>query len=244
MHFYKVSKEKAEKDRCEFFFGFKNIAAVFRGKNPRQILSDDSKDYDLIYVWPDGCNSSKDFLSYLLCLHETEQIDLKPGDVIGIKSNNKTICYRFSSSSISSISNIWNCFYEVKKFVRKEKDVRIKCMHRSNKVMDVLAGKEVELSSLNLRKTAIYALDSESYCSQNGDKTDLIITDYSLYKLVDMDVKNVNPYINPFFDFQSAVSYLSYEIQKNSKKGKEALLLLNRAELYLIKDFYQLLALA
>jgi hypothetical protein len=110
-------------------------------------------------------------------------------------------------------------------------------------VFDILDGKRIALADLDFKKTNIYALDGESYYP-HGDKSDLIITDYFLYKFVDMDVKSINPYIKPFFDIKSAIAYFTYETGKQKNKDKKSLLLLDRRELYLVKDFCQLADLA
>jgi hypothetical protein len=178
-----------------------------------------------------------------LALNETYQIQLESGDVIGIKINGKVICYRFSYSSHDIFSNVWNNFFEVQKFTTKEKEIIVQSLHRTNCVFDILEGEKISLAELNFKKTNIYALDRESYYP-HGDKSDLIITDYFLYKFVNMDVKSINPYIKPFFDIKSAIAYFNYETGKQKNKDKKSLLLLNRRELYLVKDYCQLSALA
>lgn len=245
MDYIPIISNNEQEVRDDFLFSLNNSAVVFR-TDAEHVKSEDSRDYRIVYGWRNGYPSPMDFLSYLIVLHETYQIELSQGDVIGVKSNGKIVCYRLYSLKEKDLRDIWSYFSEktVSGFTDKEKTAKIREIHSKNHVFDIIECREIDLGSLNLKRTDIYALDGESFYPMNGDKSHLIITDYSLFKYEHekMQVKKINPYSRPFLSFQAAFTYIVILLKEKANKKRKALLLLNRDELYLVRDYYQLAA--
>ena len=105
----------------------------------------------------------------------------------------------------------------------------------------MLSGKVVNIDSIQFADTRICAIDQECYYP-HGDRSSLIITDYFVYELKDMGIENINPYQRPFCDIKSA--FMFFQHNKKKDRYSQRLLLLNRKELYLVRDYRHLLAIA
>lgn len=136
---------------------------------------------------------------------------------------------------------IWNYFTEHKEFEKREKEKYVTDLHKNNQVLDVLSGKVVNIDSIQFADTRICAIDQECYYP-HGDRSSLIITDYFVYELKDMGIENINPYQRPFCDIKSA--FMFFQHNKKKDRYSQRLLLLNRKELYLVRDYRHLLAIA
>lgn len=241
MDFFAVSTQDERQTRHNFFYGLETMAVLFRSKQCNGFMTD-SRDGIAVFRFEHDCSSTKDFLSYLLVIHETGQIMLRHGDVIGIKINGSIICYRYTEAKYVNRSlSVWNFFTEHKFFEANEKEQYIVDLHKNNQVLDVLSGQKVNIDGISFENTRICAIDQESYYP-HGDRSSLIITDYFVYELRDMSIENINPYHKPFCDIRSAFMFF----QHNKRKAKycKRLLLLNKKELYLVRDYRCLMAIA
>ena len=63
-----------------------------------------------------------------------------------------------------------------------------------------------------------------------------------VYELKDMGIENINPYQRPFCDIKSA--FMFFQHNKKKDRYSQRLLLLNRKELYLVRDYRHLLTIA
>jgi len=66
------------------------------------------------------------------------------------------------------------------------------------------------------------------------------MSDYSIYMLKDLRIKQMKPYPQPFKMMKNVLYYLN----KSSKSNDALILLINRTELEFVKDYYQLKQLA
>lgn len=105
MDFFMVDKEMENQTRYEFFYGFDSMAVIFRSYCPGNIMSD-SRSGRIVVRFTHKCSSAKDFLSYLLAIHETGQISLCQGDVVSIKINGSIMSYRFIMQGRGGYSNV------------------------------------------------------------------------------------------------------------------------------------------
>ena len=241
MNYTTVNIQDEQQTRHEFLYGLQTMAVLFRNIRHKGFMSD-SGEGKVILRFSHECSSAKDFLSYLLAVHETGQVMLQHGDVIGIKINGSIICYRYTEQGHTNKDLlIWNYFTEHKEFEKWEKEKYVTDLHKNNQVLDVLSGKVVNIDSIQFADTRICAIDQECYYP-HGDRSSLIITDYFVYELKDMGIENINPYQRPFCDIKSAFMFF----QHNKKKDRygQRLLLLNRKELYLVRDYRHLLTIA
>lgn len=241
MDFFAVSTQEEQQNRHQFFYGLETMAVLFRSKQCGSFMAD-SRDGNVIFRFKHDCSSAKDFLSYLLVIHETGQIMLRHGDVIGIKINGSIICYRYTEAGHANRSlSVWNSFTEHKFFEVNEKEQYIVDLHQNNQVLDVLSGQKVNIDGISFENTRICAIDQESYYP-HGDRSSLIITDYFVYELRDMSIENINPHHRPFCDIRSAFMFFQHNKKKDT--SYQRLLLLNKKELYLVRDYRCLMAIA
>lgn len=238
MNFFTVDAKNEQQIRHDFFYGLETMAVLFRNRRDRGFMSD-SREGNVVLQFNHECSSTKDFLSCLLAIHETGQIMLRHGDVAGIKINGSIICYRYTEQRHSNGLAVWDYFTEHKFFEAREKEEYVAALHKKNQVLDVLSGKTLDMDCIRFADTRICAIDKESYFP-HGDRSSLIITDYFVYELKDMRIESINPYQKPFCDIKSAFMFF----QHNKKKDRyhSQLLLLDRKELYLVRDYRHLMA--
>lgn len=238
MDFFMVDREMDKQTRYDFFYGIENMAVLFRGYQ-FNIMSD-SRDGRIVMAFAHKCSSAKDFLSYLLAIHETGQINLCFGDVISIKINGSIMSYRYCMQQHRSCFNIWDNFIEHKFFEAKEKEEFVNQMHGQNLVLDVLSGKEIGIDRICLLDTVVCAIDRETYFIK-GDRSNVAVTDYFLYELKDLHIENINPYQRPFCDICSALMFFKHNKDLQKSKCKNRLLLIDKKELYLLRDYNSLM---
>ena len=224
-----IDKKSMTDLRFSFFFGFKNMYIIFRPKDP-DVFTLDSLDFDMVSVYEHSCNSSSDFLLDLKAIYESGQISLRYNDVIGVKINGGIVCFRFAGGR----------FFEVSGFTDKEECCFINGLHERKQVYSVLDGRCYGLDEIDPSSTSVYAIHGEEYRMHLRSNREFITMDYYLYFYDEPDIVTVNPYNKPFFDVSAAFSYFMDKKVIKCAGGKKPLLLLNRNELYILKDWREL----
>lgn len=227
-----------EWNRYQFLFGFENLVSVFRPKNPMALEKSSSK-FDLVYSYENNCTSTYDVLLDLDVLVRSEQKELILNDVVGIKINGAVTCYRYLGKR-NNVESIWDIFKEVEKFTSGEIGQIVSELHRNNQVLSVLDGKIISIKDIDFNRQMIFAIDGESFNTIDCYGKGYLTTDYSLYKLQNLNVINANPYYRPFFNINVALYHFLNNKEYKRNKSKKPILLLNRYELELIRDYYQI----
>lgn len=230
---------KMDPRRYQFIFGYSNMVVVFHPKDIKMECKK-SKDFDAVYSYEHNCNSCKDALLDISILVKTGQYDLKIRDVVAIKINGSISCFGYRGKNSNSISSLENSFYEIKDFVHEEKNEIIQKVHKENKVISVLDGEIIPVEDIKLDQNVLYAIDGEIFKAADYLGKGISTTDYSLYRLEKFEIENVNPYHKPFFNINVALYFFLNRRKFKNDKNKKPLLLFNRQELDMVKDFFQL----
>ena len=223
-------------DKYHFIFGFENIVLVFRRKDVLNI-SECSEDFKVIYTYEHNCYTVEDVLLDLNISSQIGNKELIVNDVVGIKINGFVSCYQYLGSKRDRNSAMEG-YREISSFINVEKENTIKTLHKENKVISILDGTVFPIEELEHKKYILYAIDGEIFKPNANRFNGFSTTDYSLYCLEKTEILNINPYRRPFFNISVALYY--FLNNKVSCRKKQSLLLLNRQELYMVRDFFQL----
>lgn len=227
--------ERMEDTRFDFMFGFENVYAIFRCVK-RRVLSSNSTDYEITYLVSHECGNEKDVLKDCLFYSDSGLLELKLNDVVGIRINSYVTFFRFLGLRYKNLEDVDKNFEEIPKFAHREKNMYLRNVHRNGYVLDVLERKLISLSELDPDKTMYYAIDAEPYRSNCWKNHIFIVSDFSLYCIKDSEIKNVTPK-NPFLEIRNALYYF---LQLKAAAGKTTVLVLNKKELTMIRDYYVL----
>lgn len=227
--------EKIENTRFDFMFGFENVYAIFRCDKQR-VTSSNSADYEITYLSSHECGNEKDVLKDCLFYSDSGLLELKFNDVIGIRINGYVTFYRFLGLRYKSLEDVSKNFEEIPKFVHCEKNVYLRKVHRNGYVLDVLKRKLISLCDLDPDRTMYYAIDVEPYKSNGWKNHMFIVSDFSLYCIKNSEIKNVTPQ-NPFLEIRNALYYF---LRLKAAADKTTVLVLNKKELIMIRDYYVL----
>lgn len=215
-------------ERYMMFFGYKNQFGIFHPEDGASDFSN-SCQYNLIYVSDYNSDTPSDVLKDISFLIRAGKIDLKVNDVVSVKMNGFTSSYRFCG-----LLQKEKDFILAPDFLVREREYYIKQIHENNMVLSVLDAKIIPMNELDFEKNRIYCIDKETYSlsSRSGS----VISNYSLLMLRNDVITNVNPSGRPFVMIANAL----YFFMRKMEKDKETLLLLDRHEFELIRDFNDL----
>jgi len=222
-----------EKARYELFFSFQNLFAVFRMKKDENKL-DQSQEGEIVFSERISSSDPEGVLKDILFLARLERIDLRINDVVVLRYNGQVKSYRFRGISGKN-TTVKESFVLICDFIREEKQEFLTNIHGENRVLSVLDGRILHLSNINLDKTIPCAIDGKTFESSG----ETIMSDYSLYVYDNNIVHIIDPEQRPFMQINVALLFFN-----QMKYKKQPLLLLNRKELEMIRDFYQLRKLA
>lgn len=227
--------EKLEDVRFDFMFGFDNVYAVFHCSKQCG-LSDHSEDYRITYISRHGCGNEKDIMKDCLFYSDCGMVELKLNDVVGIRINSFVTFYRFLGWRYKNPEEISRNFKEIPNFIRCEKNSYLRKVHQNGCVLDVLERKLIPLNGLDPDKTVYYAISAETYKSSSRENHIFIVSDFSLYCISHSEIKNVMPE-RPFLEIRNALYYFQ---RLKSETDKETVLVLNKKELTMVRDYYAL----
>lgn len=215
-------------ERYKLLFGYENQYGIFHPKSDIQDYLN-SHMYNLVYVSKYNSDTPSDVLKDISFLIRAGKFILHVNDIISIKMNGFTSSYRFCG-----ILQKENDFILVSNFLKKEKDFYVKKIHKMNMVLNVPDARLIPINELNLEKDKIYCIEKETYLP--SDSSGSIISDYSILTLKNNIIMNINPSGKPFVMIANALYYF----MRRKKHENEALLLLNKHEFELIRDFHDL----
>lgn len=229
--------KEIEDTRFEFMFGFENVYAIFRCDR-QCMLSSNSADYEITHLSYHACGNVKDVLKDCLFYSNYGSLDLKLNDVLGIRINSYVTFYRFLGLRYSDMENSDKNFEEIPRFAHNEKNLYLRMAHQNGYVLDVLEQRPVSLCDFDPNRTMYYAIDAESYnYKSNGWKKHIfIVSDFSLYCIKNFEIKNVTPK-NPFLEIRNVLYYF---LRLKAASDLTTVLVYNRKELAMIRDYYML----
>lgn len=239
-----MDRDVLKDKRFSFIYGFDNAALVFHSIKGE--LSVDSVDYEEILYYEHNCSTPNDvLLDFTALCNSIDDPVIHPNDVLGVKVNGVAICYRFLGFRGKGKSlEVSNSFVEIPEFIKNEKEHYIRKLHRDNKVLSILDKKEYSIDEIDMDKYTLYAIEGEVYRILPKDSREFVTMDYSIYKYVDSEIININPHHKPFLEVRVALMYFlglnAAFKKKDANNKKESLLLLNKKELNILKDYYQL----
>ena len=212
------SKFDVTNDRYKMIFALENAYGIFR--YDEESNSDEAK-YEIIYYQKHNCVVPDDVLKDLYYLLKAGTVEMRQNDVVSIKISGAIINYRFLGlkSQDPEMSN--RNFIEIKGFLKEEQSKYMSMLHSNNRVLDILRGE-------------IYEIDKLVY--KGITRAQSIKSKYYLYKLNNLQIEQIGLCSGPFISVEHAL-YFYFRLTKQDKNTK---LLLNRQELEMIKDHYQL----
>lgn len=225
-----------EQNKYDIFFSLKNLLCVFRVKSQKYTLSDNSRDYYVESVREHCGLSPEDTLKDLFFLMRSASLSLRINDVVVIKTNGSIMAYRFGGIK-SKNPSLWTKNFEyVRNFIEQEKTEFINELHCQNKVLDIINGKILDINSLDFRNYIYYGLNCEVF-RLKSESYGTVQSEYHLYYL---DEKTMITKINlgckkAYYTLHNVFNFIS-----NSDTNKTRILLLNRFELEMIKNYYAL----
>ncbi len=233
-----TEKVNMEYERYCFIFGFDNRVTVFRPYDYMKITHN-SEDYKITYSFEHTCSSIEDVLMDLEVFMRIGNGKIVLNDVVGIKINGSIYCFRYLGMNKACLSML-DGYHEVTNFIEIEKNNLIREIHMENKVISVLHGELIPIEKIEMKENLLYAIDGEVFKPTGDYRKGFTTTDYSLYCLENMEINKVNPYPKPFFNISVALYYFLHSKNGKNAKKKCPILLLNRQELEMIKDYHQL----
>lgn len=222
-----------DNERYKLFFGIENACGIFRSKSD-QLIEDKSENYDLVYYSPCSSVSVDDALKDLFFMYRSSLLQLNTDDVVCVKINGISICYRF----IGYINNITEeCeqnFVECSSFLQEERSKYLLYLEHTKKMLSILDANIYSLEELDPRYHLVCCIDKESF--KKTIYTSNIISEYTLYILKNISLKRIEPCKKPF----NKINNLQYYLKKLQSGNKSLVLLNNRAELEHVRDYWQL----
>lgn len=221
-----------EKDlRNRLFFSLENLYAIFEIRDKSKgIITNNSKDYKLIYLDKHNNQLVKDVIKKLSFIQKTGMISLNLNCIVSIKINGQILSYRYMGSKTDNPEEFIENFIEVKNFTDRESREEINEIHEKNKVIGAVDGRIYHIEEL--KDQELYALDYEVF--RKGKEAYNSTLNYALYRLdSNGNLKNMQPDSKSFTLLQNALYYF----HKAKQKHPAAILLLNRKELELVNDY-------
>lgn len=223
-----MEKFNITEERYKLFFSYENQYGIF---HPKEDIQDylNSCQYNLSYVSEYNSDTPSDVLKDISFLIRAGKFELRVNDVISIKMNGFISSYRFCGTLQKE-----NDFIFVPDFFKKEKDFYVNQIHEMNMVLSVLDARVIPMSELNLEKNKIYCIEKETYLP--SDSSGSVISNYSLLMFKNNMILNMNPSGRPFVMIANALYYF----MRKKNQDNETLLLLDKHEFELIRDFHDL----
>lgn len=217
--------------RYAFLFSFENIHGLFRAKDLALNL-DASTYYELLSYEVHKSNFVEDAIIDICLAILAGKIEILINDVIGIRINGRLYAYRYIKK-LKNLQEYEESFTKIEGFFDEERESYIDRIHDENMVLSVLDGRLFSVSASEFTHNRVFCIEHESFVHKKGP----VNSNYSMYGLFDKDIKNINPGNFPFVSLNNAI----YFFNKKKRKEKSSMLLYNRKELEMLKDYFQLL---
>lgn len=220
------------KERYNLLFRYENLYGIFR---PREFVPDYMKSnyYDLISTTEINEDSFDDVLKDLSFFVRAGRLMLCTNDVVSIKINGLIKSFRYCGA-IAFFENSSLDFSEVKNFLQEEKEQYIRKIHTMNCVLSLTEAQLLPLENTSLNQKKFFHIEKETFYSPNLKGR--IVSNFSLLTLGKHGIINVNPYQKPFVMLNNILYYFYRLLEKDHN----AVLLMSRQELEMVRDFYTL----
>lgn len=222
--------------KYDIYFSLKNLVCVFRIKEKDSGLSNDSRDYYVDSIREHYGLSSEDTLKDLFFLVRSGSLSLKTNDVVVIKTNGNIMGYRFLGMKCTNTIMWIKNFIYVHNFIDSEKNEFINRLHCDNKVLDIINGKTLDVGNLDFKNHIYYGLNCEVF-QLKTESYGTVQSEYNLYCLEDNSmISSINLGVKKtYYTLHNVFNFIS-----NPVKNRKRVLLMNRFELEMIKNYYDL----
>lgn len=216
--------------RYAIMFSLDNLYGLFR---PRDFVSDmdNSLFYDLISFDVHHENFVEDVLIDIYLAIRSGKVVININDVIVIKVNGKLFSYRYVKKVSKFMVGTEN-FMPINNFLEQEINLYMEKIHKNNMVLSVLDGVLFHLNDKAIATKKVCCIEKELF--QKGKN--VANNTFSLYGLIGYSIKNLNPGGKPFISLKNAL----YFFDRGFKGGRKSILLSDRRELEMIRDYLQL----
>ncbi len=221
-----------DKNIFDFLFGYKNIYCIFREEV-------------MIFKSSHKTNKPYDALVDILISNYLGEIRLKTQDIICIRIKGNNYFYSFLGCTLNSIDALNVALYFIPyqgKLIDKineKRNMYIRNSHIKEKVIDILSCKNYDIRNIDLNSQNVFAIEKEDInvlqCNKN-----FILSYYTVLQIVptksSYKIKNILSNNQRFSDYEKAIEYFYYSLYDEGN----TLLLINRSELEMIIDIYDL----
>ena len=227
------------KRRYQIMFSLHNSFGVMRKKEDCQL--NNSLGYECIYYSDHDCVYPREVLiDILFRLRSGDCNILMFGDIVSVSVNGVLHSYQFLGVKSWNPENIEQTFVSLgTDFFKEEKKAIISKLHKKGMVLDLLDGAAISIKDEGiLRSYEFYGIEKEVYHIKSKSFKIDTISEYSIYKLKNNKIVKANPGGTSFYDLRNALFYFL----KKYHKEHFSVLLFNRKELEMVKDYYDLRA--
>ena len=227
---YFMDKFNVSSARYAMMFSFENLYGIMRaGEFVKD--ADKSRYYELV-----SCDIHKnvrtDDVLLDICFYEKSgRFSLSVNDVICIRISGKLYAYRYMRKPQNTSIDL-DCFTLIENFFDDEINDYIRKIHSAGYVLNIPDGKLFSIKDKEFKNKHVCCIEGE--CFENSKN--YINYTFSLYGLFGLSIKNMDPYGRPFISLSNAL----YFFNRDKGNDKQSLLLLNKKELEMLKDFYEL----
>lgn len=229
-----IKRLDMDEKRYRLFFSYDNVYGIFRSQS--SMIAKASTDSEVCELWEHSSAALDDVLKDIMLMRRAGKLKLRVNDVVCVKINGMLSCLRFAGEETSDLECAADNFRQIENFVREEYHKRIEHLHRHSMVLSVLDGRIFRIGDIDVAHSTLFAIGAEVFCADR-DAVCGVRSEFSLYSLDQNNkIKNINPYGEPFFSVKNAICYYT----ATYRRAGEAILLLNRKELELVQDYYEL----
>jgi hypothetical protein len=223
-HLCNISEE-----RFEMLFALNNMYGIFKPVSQTHGFYNSSS-FELISTHICRRGNVDSILTDIMYGIKSGIISIKVNDVVVIKLEGKFFSFRYCGVLENGRS-----FIEIGRFVNREKEEIIGKIHSNRMVLSVMDGRLFKIDELDV-SMKLYCISKEIFTLKNKK----MLSNYSLYVLNPAGVECINPHGNPFVAMDNALFYYKNHKEMHKGKRKNAVLLLDKAELELVHDYRDL----
>lgn len=227
---YFMDKFNVTSARYAMMFSYENLYGIMRaGEFVKD--ADKSRYYNLISL-DIHKNVRVDDVLLDICFYEKSgKLSLNINDIICIRISGKLFAYRYMHKPQNTSIDL-DCFSPVEDFFDDEINEYIRQIHEEDYVLNIPDGKLYSINDKDFKNKHVFCIEGEQFKNAKN----YINYTFSLYGLFGFSIKNMDPYGRPFISLSNAL----YFFNRDKGKDRQSLLLLNRKELEMLKDHYEL----
>jgi len=227
---YFMDKFNCSSARYAMMFSFENLYGIMRaGEFVKD--ADKSRYYNLI-SFDIHKNVRVDDVLLDICFYEKAgKFSLNINDIICIRISGKLFAYRYMHKPQNTSIDL-ECFSIIDNFFNDEINEYTQKIHAAGYVLNIPDGKLYSVKDKDFKNKHVFCIEGEQF----ENSRNYINYTFSLYGLFGFSIKNMDPYGRPFISLSNAL----YFFNRDKGKDRQSLLLLNRKELEMLKDYYEL----